>query len=363
MLASEISNRKIEHVNICLNKNVQSRLIRTGFGDVSFIHRSLPEMNVNDIDLAIDFFDHRLSAPIIIEAMTGGTKEATKINAALAEAAESLSLAMGVGSQRAAIENPRLKKTFKIAREKAPNIFLMANLGASELAGHYGQQEAENAVNMIDADALVVHLNPLQEAIQPEGNPSYRGVLTKIEEIANALSVPVIVKETGSGISAEDAKRLEKANVQGIDVSGVGGTSWSAVEYYRIQDISRKHFGELFWDWGIPTVASIVEVSQSTSLSVIASGGIRNGIQIAKSLALGADLSGLALPLLKPAVEGKVTDYLERLIKELRITSFLIGVKKISEIKFVPLVITGKIAEWLNFRGYNTEIFQRKFDT
>jgi isopentenyl-diphosphate delta-isomerase len=360
ILTSEIGNRKIEHVNICLNKNVQSRSTRTGFGDVSFIHRSLPEMNVNDIDLSVDFFDHKLSAPIIIEAMTGGTRGAIKINASLAEAAENLSLAMGVGSQRAAIENPKLKKTFKITRDKAPNIFLMANLGASELASHYGVKEAENAVNMIDADALVIHLNPLQEAIQPEGNPSYEGVVNKLEEIANVLSVPVIVKETGAGISAEDAKRLEKAKVQGIDVSGVGGTSWSAVEYYRIQDLSRKHFGELFWDWGIPTVASIVEVSQSTNLHVIASGGIRNGIQIAKSLALGADTSGLALPLLKPAVEGKVIDSLKRLIEELRITSFLVGVKNISELKSVPLVITGKMADWLTFRGFKTEIFRRK---
>jgi isopentenyl-diphosphate delta-isomerase len=319
-------------------------------------------MNIKDIDLSIDFFGHKLSAPIIIEAMTGGTRGAIKINTSLAEAAENLSLAMGVGSQRAAIENPKLKKTYNVAREKAPNIFLMANLGASELASSYGVKEAENAVNMIDADALVIHLNPLQEAIQPEGNPDYEGVINKLEEIANVLPVPVIVKETGAGISAEDAKRLENVNVQGIDVSGVGGTSWSAVEYYRIQDSSRKRFGEVFWDWGIPTVASVVEVSQSTQLRVIASGGIRNGIQIAKSLALGADLSGLALPLLKPAVEGNVIDNLMRLIEELKITMFLVGVKKINELQSVPVVITGKMADWLNFRGFNTEIFRRKQD-
>ncbi len=223
--------------------------------------------------------------------MTGGTQKAAKINKAIAEAVEELGLGMGVGSQRAAIEEPKLESTYRIVRKEAPKAFLVANIGAPQLVQGYGVKEAEKAVEMIEADGLAIHLNPLQEAVQPEGEANYAGVLQEIEEIAEKLQVPIIVKETGAGVSSEVAKKLEKVGVKSVDVSGVGGTSWAAVEYYRaktVKDVFHQQLGESFWDWGIPTVASLVEVSQSTKLTVIASGGVRTGKDVAKTLALGA---------------------------------------------------------------------------
>jgi len=317
------------------------------------------------VDTSVEFFSHRLSAPILIESITGGTKRALEINAALAEAAEMLGLAMGVGSQRAAIDDPSLEYTFKIAREKAPNAFLIANLGAPQLARGYGIPEAEKAVEMIGANALFIHTNPLQEAIQPEGETDYRGVIPKIKEIVEGVKVPVIVKETGAGIAAEEAKKIENVGVGGVDVSGAGGTSWAAVEYFRAKKAKnkfRERLGMSFWDWGIPTVASIVEVHQSTRLKIIASGGVRNGIDVAKSIALGADVAGLAMPLLKPALQGtkNVRETLQVLISEFKTAMFLTGCEEIEGLKRSHVVITGKTAEWLQARGFTLEDYARR---
>jgi len=361
----ETELRKGDHIKICLEKDVSARITKTGFDDVHLIHTSLPEMAATDIDLSINFFGKKLSAPILIEAMTGGTKRSKKINSFLASAAESLGIAMGVGSQRVAIENPELIDTFKVVREKAPNTFLIANIGAAQLAKGFSLREAKMAIDMVEANALAIHLNPLQEVVQLEGETGFTAVINKIKELSSSIGVPIIVKETGAGISAETAKKLEAAGVKCINVSGAGGTSWAAVEYYRAvkaHDIQRRHLAKAFWDWGIPTAVSIVEVSKSTSLPVIASGGVRTGIEVAKAIALGADLAGMALPLLKPAIIGeeKILEVLKLLIAELKTAMFLSGAKSIGDLKSIPLIITGFTSEWLKLRGFNTESYARR---
>lgn len=336
-----------------------------GFEDVRFVHNALPEVNRDKIGLTTKVFDHKFSAPIFVGAMTGGTREAARINASISEAVEELGLGMGVGSQRAALEKPRLENTYKVVRKKAPTAFLIANIGAPQLVQGYGVKEAERAVEMIEADALAIHLNPLQEAVQPEGDVNYVGVLRKISEIAERLQVPLIVKETGAGISAEVARRLEQAGVKGVDVSGVGGTSWAAVEYYRAaeaKDTPRQQLGANFWDWGIPTVVSIVEVNQSTRLTVIASGGVRTGTHVAKSLALGSSLACMSAPMLVPATRssGEVKKALNFMIEELRNTMFLLGATSVEELKKTPIVLLGKTAEWLEKRGFKTATYARR---
>jgi isopentenyl-diphosphate delta-isomerase len=260
---------------------------------------------------------------------------------------------MGLGSQRAAVENCILEKTYSVARKVAPNAFLIANIGGIQLVHGYGVKEVRKIVEMIDADAVAIHLNALQEAVQPEGQTNFKGVLAKIGEVASKLDQPVIVKETGAGISAEDAKALEDAGVAAIDVGGVGGTSFAAVEYYR----GEKMLGEAFWDWGIPTVSSIVEVVQSVKLPVIASGGVRTGADIAKALTLGASLVGIVQPVLETAVKSskETEQLLTGLINELKNVLFLVGAKNITSLTNVPLVICHETAEWLKMRGFNIE--------
>jgi len=363
-LGNQIEERKVDHIKICLEENVQARRT-TGFEDVFLVHKALPEIERDKINLSTTAFNHQFSAPLLVGAMTGGTPKALKINAAIAEAVEELGLGVGVGSQRVAIEDPKLEGSFAIVREKAPTAFLVANIGGPQLVGRYGVKEARKAVEMLEASALAIHLNPLQEAVQPEGETKYSGVLKKIGEIAQALEVPVIVKETGAGIAAEEAKMLEEAGVAGIDVAGVGGTSWAAVEYYRakrLQDEFRQRLGETFWDWGIPTAVSLVEVVQSVRLSVIASGGIRHGIDVAKSLALGANLASMALPILHSATKGpkEVKKTLQFVIEELRNAMFLVGAKSIQKLQKTPVVLTGKTAEWLRMRGFQPELYARR---
>lgn len=362
---TETEERKLSHIRICATERIQARSIKTGFEEVHLVHRALPEISHREVDASTEIFGHKLAAPIIIAAMTGGTKMAEKINAALAEAAEKLGLGMGVGSQRVALENPRLAYTFKIARKKAPHIFLVANIGCPQLAKGWGVKEAQRAVEMIEADALAIHLNPLQEVVQAEGQTDFRGALQKIREIAQSLSVPIIAKETGSGVAAEEAEALEEAGVKGIDIGGAGGTSWAAVEYHRAKkagDKLRQRLGLLFWDWGIPTVVSLIEVKNLTRLTVIATGGVRTGVDMAKSLALGSDAVGIALPLLKPAMvsSDEVVKELNHLIIELKTAMFLTGAKSIRDLRKVPVVITGKTADWLEARGFKPEEYARR---
>jgi isopentenyl-diphosphate delta-isomerase len=364
-LAEETEKRKADHIRICLNQNAQARKTTTGFEDAHLVHRALPEIDKQKIDLSTTVFGHKFAAPLIVGAMTGGTAEATRINAAIAEAVETLHLGMGVGSQRAAIENKKLEKTFAIARKKAPTAFLIANIGGIQLVHGYGVKEVKKAVEIIDADAVAIHLNPLQEAVQPEGQTNFKGVLEKIGEIAREVDKPVIVKETGSGVAAEEARELEAAGVKGIDIGGAGGTSFAAVEYYRAkgqENNAQRLLGDAFWDWGTPTVASLVETTQTVKIPVIASGGVRNGADVAKALALGASLASLSQPVLQAANKSaKDTESIVSfLMEELRNVMFLVGAKKVEQLAKVPVVVTGKTAEWLKTRGFNVENYARR---
>jgi isopentenyl-diphosphate delta-isomerase len=364
-LADQTEKRKKDHIRVCLEEDVKAEKITPGFEDVFLVHRALPEINREEIDLSTKVFSHEFSAPIIISGITGGTGNALKINASIAQAVEELNLGMGVGSQRAALENPRLERTYSVAREKAPNAFLVANIGGPQIIGKNGLKRVKKVVEMIEADALAVHLNSLQEAVQTEGETSYAGIVENIKEITSAFDIPVIVKETGAGIAAEDAKKVEEGGVSGIDVAGAGGTSWAAVEYYRATergDRFGQEVGRDLWDWGIPTVVSLVEVVQSVDLSVIASGGIRSGSDIAKALALGADLAGFAFPILGAALKGseEVKRNLSTILHQLRTVMFLACADSIEKLNVSPLVVTGRTAEWLRTRGFSLEAYARR---
>jgi len=364
-LTGETRKRKAEHIRISLNRNVQARNVTAGFEDVNFIHKALPEIDRQKIDLSTATFGHKFAAPLIVGAITGGTREAAKINGTIAEAVEQLGLGMGVGSQRVAIEDKKLEKTFAIARKKAPKAFLIANIGGVQLINGYGLKEVKKAIEMIEADAIAIHLNALQETAQPEGQTEFKGVLEKIGEIARELDRPVIAKETGAGIAAEEAQKLEAAGVKGIDVSGTGGTSFAAVEYYRAkgnENSFQRRLGEVFWDWGIPTAVSIVEVSQTVNVPVIASGGIRNGVDAAKSLALGASLASFSQLILQAAVKGvkETCNELSLLIDEFRNTMFLVGADSVQKLRTTPVVMIGKTSEWLRMRGFNVEGYARR---
>ncbi|MEM3579397.1 MAG: type 2 isopentenyl-diphosphate Delta-isomerase [Candidatus Bathyarchaeia archaeon] len=365
-MVEKTRKRKADHIRVATIYDIQAKKITTGFEDIHFVHKAMPEIDRDEIGLSTTVFSHKFSAPIMVSAITGGTSEARKINAAIATIAEEFGLGMGVGSQRAALEDKRLEKTFAVARKKAPTAFLVANIGGVQLVRGYGIKEVRKAIEMIDADAIAIHLNSLQETIQPEGETSFRGVLYRIGEIARELDKPVIVKETGAGIAAEEAKKLEAVGAKGIDVSGAGGTSFAAVEFFRARggrNFHRRRLGEVFWDWGIPTAISLVEVAQTVNVPVIASGGIRSGLDAAKALALGASLASLAQPVLQAAIEGgvkKVRKTLSILIEELKNAMFLTGVENPQHLHKVPLVITGKTAEWLKLRGFDIESYAKR---
>jgi isopentenyl-diphosphate Delta-isomerase len=364
-MAEATGKRKVDHIRICLDDRAQAKNATAGFQDIQLVHRALPETDKAKIDLSTTFLGKKFCAPIIVGAMTGGTEEAIEINANIAQAVEKLGLGMGLGSQRAAIENSSLERTYRVAREKAPHAFLIANVGGVQLVHGYGVKEVKRIVEMIDADAVAIHLNALQEAVQPEGQTNFKGVLAKIAEIAGAIDVPVIAKETGAGISAEDAKVLDKAGVKAIDIGGVGGTSFAAVEYHRTvkkDGEAQNYLGEALWDWGIPTAVSLIETAQTVKLPVIASGGVRSGTDIAKALSLNADLASLVQPILQTAVKSPeaTVQKLRCLIEELRNVMFLTGVERIADLANTPVVITGKTAEWLSARGFNLQKYAKR---
>ncbi|MEM2906430.1 MAG: type 2 isopentenyl-diphosphate Delta-isomerase [Candidatus Bathyarchaeia archaeon] len=351
---SATRKRKLEHLRICLEKDVQARAVKTGFEDVQFVHRCLANVDLEDVDTSTRFLGKEFAAPLFISAMTGGVEEAAAINANLAEAAEKLQIGMCLGSQRAAIEDASLEHTYRVARERAPSAFLSANLGISEVL-RYEPEKVRRTVEMLSADALTIHLNPLQEFLQLEGERQAGEAAEKISAVARLMNVPVVVKETGAGISREDALTLRELGVRALEIAGAGGTSWAGVEYYRsllAGDERRAALAEAFWDWGIPTVASLLETGEVKGLEVVASGGVRNGIQVAKALALGASLGGLAQRVLKAATEGaaQVVAELETMIDELRITMALTGARSIQELRARPIIITGLTADWIRQR-------------
>ncbi len=349
------SRRKIEHLEHCAQRPVESRDVTPGFDDVMLVHRALPQINMDEIDLSTKFLGKELKAPFLIASITGGHPDTKPVNAALAEAAEEVGVGIGVGSQRAAIEDPEQEDSFSIVRDVAPNAFVYGNIGAAQLR-EYDIESIEKLVEMLDADAMAVHLNFLQEAIQPEGDRDATGVLEAIEEVCS-LKVPIIAKETGAGISKEDAQMLKKAGVSAIDVGGVGGTSWSGVEVYRANesgDTISGHLGELYWDFGIPTVSSVLECR--SSLPVIATGGVRTGLDIAKSLSLGACAASAALPFVGPALIGKdaVVESLSGMLNELKVAMFLCGCGTVNELHTdSKTVVTGWTKEYITQRGFD----------
>ncbi|MEJ2599612.1 MAG: type 2 isopentenyl-diphosphate Delta-isomerase [Anaerolineales bacterium] len=333
------SARKSDHIRINLEEDVRSGLT-TGLESYRFIHQALPELDLDEVDLSVQLFGKVLEAPLLISSMTGGTDEGATINRRLAEAAQETGIAMGLGSQRAAIENPQVAGTFKV-RSVAPDILLFANLGAVQLNYHYGIDECRRAVEMIEADALILHLNALQEAVQPEGDTNWSGLLSKIELVCRSLEVPVIAKEVGWGFSEMTARLLAQAGISAIDVAGAGGTSWSQVEMYRAETESQRHLAAAFIDWGIPTAEAILNVRKAApSVQVFASGGLRSGVDVAKCLALGASLGGMASPFLKAAaysVEDTV-QVIHELQRETQVCMFATGARDIPALRDARLV-------------------------
>jgi isopentenyl-diphosphate delta-isomerase len=356
---TDIEKRKERHLRLSLDKDVQSD-ISTGFEDIHLVHLALPEINLEEVSTKTVLLGKELSSPLIVSAITGGTEYAKEINSTLASVAEQHGIGIGVGSQRIALENSKLEHTFTIVREKAPTTLVMGNIGCPQLSLGWGVDEARKCVEMIKADVLSIHMNPLQEVVQIGGNTNFRDVLEKINNISAELDVPLLMKETGSGISKEIAIDLESSGVSALEVSGVGGTSWAAVEHHIARAEGKKNqelLGGSLWNWGIPTAISVFETKESTNLEIIASGGLRTGLEMAKAIALGANAVGIAKPFLEKAVEGQkvLSDYIEEILMELRAVMFLVGAKNIEELKTVPVVILGRTAEWLRVRGFDIE--------
>lgn len=350
-----IKQRKREGIEIPLNNDVQAKTTSTYLEYVKLIHNALPELDYDEIDISTNFLKRKFSAPLIIDSMTGGAPEAAKINGRLGELAEKYGFAMGLGSQRAGLESKQLAETYSIARKNAPSAFLIANIGGAQLAKGLTIENIKKIIDMIQADALVIHLNPLQELIQPEGEPKYKGVFSKISEISGDLDVPVIVKEVGAGISKEVAVKLEVAGVSAINVAGAGGTSWAGVEKLRAEASNndlKTHLGEIFWDWGIPTAASLVEVKKTVKVPIIASGGLRNGMEMAKCIVLGASMCAMAYPFLLKAAESKeqLFNFADTVIAELKSTMFLIGAMNLSVLKSSRYILTGPLADQVSNR-------------
>jgi isopentenyl-diphosphate delta-isomerase len=337
--------RKADHIRICLEEDVSGQGITTGFERYRFVHQALPEIALSDVDTSTELWGRALRLPLLISSMTGGAPRAEEINRNLALAAQELGLAMGVGSQRAAIERPELAPTYQV-RRYAPAIALFANVGAVQLNYAYGVEQCRRAVDMIEADALILHLNPIQEAVQPEGDTDFRGLAAKIAQVCREVGVPVIAKEVGWGISADAARLLWDAGVTAIDVAGAGGTSWSQVEAHRVPTEAGRLVAEAFAGWGIPTAESlrmVLDGGVHEGGKVFASGGVRNGLDAAKALALGAHLVGLARPFLKAAaISAEAAVDLGGVLRDqLRIAMFGIGARDLAGLRGTPHLVGG----------------------
>lgn len=333
-----LEQRKQEHLHINLEEDVSFPQVTTGLEHYRFTHNALPGLALDEVDLTTTFLGKRLRLPLLISSMTGGTAEAQRINLHLAEGAQAAGIAMGLGSLRATLAAPHLIDTFRV-RHLAPDVLLFANLGAANLNAGFGLEECQRAVALVDADALILHLNPLQEALQADGDTDWRGLLGKIEQVCRGLDLPVIAKEVGWGISAGVARQLVNVGVAAIDVAGAGGTSWSQVEMYRARTERRRRLCAEFAHWGIPTAAALMDIRATLpGVPLIASGGLRSGMDLAKALALGADLGGLAGPFLKAAnvSAGAVADLAEEIGDMLRIAMFCTGIADVKSLKGAP---------------------------
>ena len=334
-----IDQRKADHIKINLEQDVRSAL-SSGLEKYRFVHEALPELDLDRIDTTLSLFGKKINSPILISSMTGGTDAAKTINMRLAEAAQECGIAMGVGSQRAAIEHPEQAETFQV-RKAAPDILLFANLGAVQLNYGYGIDQCRKAVDMIQADALILHLNPLQEAVQDAGDVNFSGLAKKIEEVCKRIEVPVIAKEVGWGISERTAKLLADCGVSAIDVAGAGGTSWSQVEMHRAPDEFTRQLAGTFVGWGIPTAESILNVKRAIpEMTIFASGGLKDGLDIAKSIALGATLGGMAGQFLKAAAisNENVVEMMKLTVRQIEVTMFATGVGTLEGLKVGKLI-------------------------
>jgi isopentenyl-diphosphate Delta-isomerase len=332
-------SRKVDHIRINLERDVQFPRLTTGLEQYRFLHQALPELDLNEIDMTVRLVGKTISAPLLVSSMTGGTEMARRLNRNLAEAAQAHGIAMGVGSQRAAVEDPNLAYSYQV-RDIAPDVVLFANIGAVQFNYGYGVDQCRRAVDMIEADALILHFNVLQEAVQPEGDTNFAGLLSKVEEVAKNVGVPVIAKEVGWGFSEKNARQLAEAGCAAIDVAGAGGTSWSEVEYHRAPTAFHARVARSFADWGIPTADAVqYAVKGAPNLDIIASGGLKDGIDVAKCVALGAKAGGLAGTFLKAAdisVEA-VDDLIRELKAQIRIAMLCSGARTIQDLQNTPL--------------------------
>ncbi|EZQ03171.1 MULTISPECIES: type 2 isopentenyl-diphosphate Delta-isomerase [Acidianus] len=359
----DIISRKLEHVEICLFEDVESG--NTLLDNVTLIHQAMPGISLGDVKTKIRFLGKEISYPIMVTGMTGGNPELGRINGIIAEVIEDMGLAMGVGSQRVALEKAEAMSSFKIVRKYAPTAPIISNIGAAQLLKGYGLKELRDLVSMIEADGIAVHLNPAQEVFQPEGEPFYSvEILAKLRDISKELGVPIIIKETGTGISIETAKAFSDIGINYFDISGSGGTSWVSVEMFRDERKGswKKESAKLFSNWGIPTAASIIETRfASPNATIIGSGGIRNGLHVAKAIALGSNLAGMAHPVLKEAVAGKdaLINFFNRVEFELKAAMMLTGSKDIESLMKSPIVITGELKDWMESREISLSLFNK----
>ncbi len=363
-MTDEVKQRKIEHVSVALGQDI-SVAQRANWNDIQFVHQALPEVDLDEIDTTVNFLGHTLHYPIFISSLTGGHPDVTSINRNLARAAEHYGLALGVGSQRAGIVNPDVSSSYAITREQAPNTFLIANIGAPQLIAQsrhaaFTIEQAERAIDMIRANALAVHMNSLQEATQPEGDRRAAGEAAALKALSSKVKVPVIAKETGAGVCREQALLLRSCGVAAIDVGGAGGSSMPAMEAARSEargDVRTQNIGLLYRDWGIATPVSVVE-SSAASLPLIATGGVRNGLDMARALALGATLAGIGFPFLKAASQSyeAVCELLETFVAELKVAMQLSGAATIGQLQQADIVVSGETHNWLALRGYEEEL-------
>ncbi|MDF5709760.1 MAG: type 2 isopentenyl-diphosphate Delta-isomerase [Nostoc sp. S4] len=334
-VSAQTQNRKADHIRICLEEDVQSHQVINGLERYRFTHCCLPELDYSDIKISTNFLGKHLGAPLLISSMTGGTEQAGIINQRLAEVAQHYKIAMGVGSQRVAVEKPQVADTFAV-RKYAPDVLLFANLGAVQLNYKYGLDECLRVVDILEADALILHINPLQECIQSKGDTNFKGLLDNISKVCSQMPVPVIAKEVGNGISAAIAKKLLDAGVTAIDVAGAGGTSWAKVESERAENPLQRRLGNTFADWGLPTAECITSIRAiAPDVPLIASGGLRHGLDVAMAIALGADIAGLAMPFLKAAAVSQtaVAELAEVLIAEITTVLFCTGNATLEQLK------------------------------
>ena len=350
---TEVLKRKVDHMSICLKEDVESKGITAGFEHVHLLHNPMPEIDFEEIDPSTEIFDVKMAFPLMFDALTGGTSESKIVNQTIAEVAKEKGLGMFLGSVRAALEDSSVADTYMIAREKAPDIFLAANIGAPQLSRGFDIDKLKSFVADIKATALVVHLNPLQEVVQVNGEPNFKGVYEKIRSLTKEVHIPIIVKEVGTGFSKEVAVKLEFAGVAAINVSGLGGTNWATVESIRSRRMGDKvkaFLGAAFSNWGVPTVVSLVECAQILKIPVIASGGVRSGIDIAKALVLGAKYCAMALPVLKKAQKSNValSEFADQILLELKTSMFLTGCRKVSEMRNVRYFVDCPLQCWFH---------------